>query len=78
MYNSHRQQIERLQFEIRSKKAEQNEIEAQLGRWRTQWEEEMAEKNAVAAELLTLRSEFEKVAPPASVPDSNQTRALPS
>ena len=37
VYNSHRQQIERLQFEIRSKKSEQTEIQQQLARWRTQW-----------------------------------------
>ncbi|KAL1529784.1 hypothetical protein AB1Y20_000718 [Prymnesium parvum] len=60
VYNSHRQQLERLQFAIKSKKSEQAEIAQQLTRWRTQWEEEMAEKNAVATELLTLRCEFEK------------------
>ena len=60
VYNSHRQQLERLQQEIALKKSEQSEIMQQMNRWRTQWEEEMAEKNAVAAELLTLRSEFEK------------------
>ena len=60
VYNSHRQQLERLQQEIAAKKSEQSEVMQQMNRWRTQWEEEMAEKNAVAAELLTLRSEFEK------------------
>ena len=60
VYNSHRQQLERLQQEIAAKKSEQSDIMQQMNRWRTQWEEEMAEKNAVAAELLTLRSEFEK------------------
>merc|ERR1719247_720872 len=60
VYNSHRQQLERLQQEITAKKSEQAEIMQQMNRWRTQWEEEMTEKNAVAAELLTLRSEFEK------------------
>merc|ERR1719310_879503 len=60
VYNSHRQQLERLQQEISAKKSEHMETIQQMNRWRTQWEEEMAEKNAVAAELLTLRSEFEK------------------
>ena len=60
IYTAHRQQTDRLEFEIASKTNEQHEIGQAMTRWRGQWEEEMTEKNAVAAELLTLRSEFEK------------------
>ena len=60
IYTAHRQQTDRLEFEIASKTNEQQEIAQAMTRWRGQWEEEMTEKNAVAAELLTLRSEFEK------------------
>ena len=60
LYNQHKQQLSRLQFEINSKQQEQAEAVQAMTRWRTQWEEEMTDKNAVAAELLTLRSEFER------------------
>lgn len=58
--NSQRQHIERLNFEIQSKRSELIEIEGQLARWRSQWEGEVEEKSSVGAELLSLRSEFEK------------------
>merc|ERR1711871_74921 len=60
VYNSHRQQTDRLQWEIDAKLEELREAQTAMHRWRTQWEDEMTEKNSVAAELLTLRSEFEK------------------
>ena len=45
-----RQQLERLQQEISSKKSEQSEIMQQMNRWRIQWEEETAENEATETE----------------------------
>ena len=59
IYTAHRQQTDRLEFEIATKTNEQHEIGQAMTRWRGQWEEEMTEKNTVAAGA-TLRSEFEK------------------